>query len=501
MENIKKIIEKLNLKEDEYELYGNYKAKLNIKKRNKQGKLILITSTNPTPYGEGKTTLNIGLTDALNNLGYSAISTLREPSLGPVFGRKGGACGGGLAKVEPEMDINLHFNGDFHAITSANNLICAIIDNHIYQGNELKIDKIVFNRCIDMNDRALRSIKLNDREEHFVITPASEIMAILCLSKNIEDLKNRISKIIVGYTSDEKEIYVSDLNCTDAVTLLLKDAIKPNLVGTLYGNPCIIHGGPFANIAHGCNSLIATKTALSLSDYVVTEAGFGSDLGALKFFDIKNRIGDFNPICIVINTTIKSLKYNGLDNLEEGLENLKFHIENMKKFNDNIIVSLNKFDDDLSSDIEIIENYVNNLDVKFVVSTMYKDGNLGCSDLAKLVVSMNNNKKYEIYDLTDTLENKINKMCKMYGCNKIIYDDEALIKLNKINKDYPICIAKTPFSITDNKKILGYPKDFTMKVTDIKVFNGAEFIVVYMGDILTMPGLSKNSNYLNMHIN
>ena len=500
MENIKNIINNLNISEDEYELYGNYKAKLNIKAKDKEGKLILITSTNPTPYGEGKTTLNIGLTDALNKLGYKTISTLREPSLGPVFGRKGGACGGGLAKVEPELDINLHFNGDFHAITSANNLICAIIDDHIYQGNSLQIDKVVFNRCIDMNDRELRTIKLNNRIEHFNITPASEIMAILCLSKNLSDLKNRINNIIVGYTNDDKEIYVSDLKCTDAVVLLLKDAIKPNLVGTLYGNPCIIHGGPFANIAHGCNSVIATKTALSLADYVVTEAGFGSDLGALKFFDIKSRIANLNPICVVINTTIKSLKYNGNDNLEEGLENLKFHIENMKKFNDNVIVSLNKFDDDLEDEIKLIERFTNNLNSEFVVSTMYQDGDYGCSSLAKLIINQENNKKYEIYDLNESLENKINKVCNLYGCNNVIYENDVLVKLNKINKNYPICIAKTPFSITDDKNKLGYPKNFSMKVTDIKVFNGAGFIVVYMGNILTMPGLSKNSNYLNMKI-
>lgn len=496
MKKILDIINKLNIKEDEYELYGNYKAKLCVS-NNKEGKLILITSTNPTPYGEGKTTLNIGLTDSLNKLGYKAISTLREPSLGPVFGKKGGATGGGKAKVLPELDINLHFTGDMHAITSANNLLCSIIDNHIYQGNELKIEKVEFNRCIDINDRALRKVKIQNREDKFNITPASEIMAILCLAKNIDDLKNRLSKIIVGYTKDNKRIYVSDLHCEDALTILLKDAIKPNLVQTLYENPCIIHGGPFANIAHGCNSIIATKTALSLSDYVVTEAGFGSDLGAIKFFDIKARLNNLNPICVVINTTIKALKYNG-KSLEEGINNLKYHIENMKKFNDNVIVSLNKFEDDNNSDIEFVKNFTNNLNTKFVISTMYQDGEDGCIELAKNIVNLENNKHYEIYNLEDDLKTKIEKMCKLYNCNDIEY--KCLDKINSIKDNYPICIAKTPMSITDDPKKLGYPTDYTMTVTDVKVLNGAGFIVVYMGNIMTMPGLSKDSNYLKMNI-
>ena len=499
MKKILDIINNLNLNENEYELYGNYKAKLNVDYNKKQGKLILITSTNPTPYGEGKTTLNIGLTDSLNKLGYKTISTLREPSLGPVFGTKGGACGGGLSKIEPEEDINLHFTGDMHAVTSANNLLCAIIDNHIYQGNELGIDKVVFNRCMDINDRELRTINLKNRVDHFDITPASEIMAILCLSENLNDLKKKISKIIVGYTKDGKEIYVEDLKCSDALTILLKDALKPNLVQTLYGNPAIVHGGPFANIAHGCNSIIATKTALSLSDFVVTEAGFGSDLGALKFYDIKSRIGNFNPICVVVNTTIKALKYNGNDNLKEGLSNLKFHIENMQKFNDNVIVSLNKFEEDTNEEINIVKEYTEGLNAKFVISTMYKDGEDGCLDLAKVITNLENTKHYEIYDLKDDLKTKIEKVCKLYNCNNIEY--KCLDKINSINYNYPICIAKTPASITDNSKILGCPKNFTMTVTDVKVFNGAGFIVVYMGNIMTMPGLSKNSNYLKMHIN
>ena len=501
MKKILDIANNLNL--EEIEIYGNYKAKINYNCENKKmnGKLILVTSTNPTPYGEGKTTLSIGLSDSLNKIGKKSIVVLREPSLGPVFGSKGGACGGGLAKVEPELDINLHFNGDFHAITSANNLLCSIIDNHIYEGNNLNIDEVVFNRCIDINDRALRNINLNNRIDHFDITPASEIMAILCLSKNIYDLKEKLGNIIVGYTKEKNEIYAKDLKCVDALTILLKDAIKPNLVGTLYGNPAIIHGGPFANIAHGCNSVIGTKTALKLSDYVITEAGFGSDMGALKFFDIKCRLNNIYPDVVVINTTIKSLKYNGNDNLEKGIENLKFHIENMKKFNDNVIVSLNKFDNDLDSDIEYLKNYVENLNTKFVISTMYKDGEDGCIELANLVLELENNKEYYMYDLNESLKEKIEKVCKHLGCCEIIYEEKALQKINNINKDYPICIAKTPFSITDDKNILGYPKNFKMKVTDIKVLNGAGFIVVYMGNILTMPGLTRDANYLNMHIN
>lgn len=501
---IENIASKLGLSKNDLELYGKDKAKLNYdyeKSNNKEGKLILITSTNPTPYGEGKTTLSIGISDSLNKLGKKSVATLREPSLGPVFGIKGGACGGGLSKIEPELDINLHFTGDFHAITSANNLLCSIIDNHIFHGNELKIDKVVFNRCIDINDRALRTINLNNREEHFNITPASEIMAILCLSKNIDDLKNRINKIIIGYTKDLKEIYVSDLKCADALTILLKDAIKPNLVRSLYNNPVIVHGGPFANIAHGCSSLISTKMALKLSDYVITEAGFGSDMGALKFLDIKSRIGNLNPTAIIINTTIKSLIYNGNNDLNKGISNLEFHINNMKKFNDNVIVSLNKFDTDSPEEIEFIRQFCLNNDTKFFISTMYRDGEDGCLDLANYLLNLENNKKYEIYRLDEPLKNKIESVCKLLGSNEVIYEQKAKEKLNRINYNYPICIAKTPYSITDDKNKLGYPKEFKMTVTDIKVFNGAGFIVIYMGNVLTMPGLSKNSNYLNMNIN
>lgn len=508
LEDIKKIGSKINLNENDLFCYGSYKAKI-LKKytdfQNEDGKLILVTSINPTPYGEGKTTLSIGLNDSLNKLGKKSIVTLREPSLGPVFGTKGGAIGGGKSKIEPEIDINLHFNGDFHAVTSANNLLCAIVDNHIFQGNELEIEKVVFKRCLDINDRALRNISLNNREEEFIITPASEIMAILCLSKDLMDLKKRIGNIIVGYKKEGQEVYAKDLKVEDALTILLKDAINPNLVQTIYNNPAIVHGGPFANIAHGCNSLIATKLSLKLAEYTITEAGFGSDMGALKFFDIKAKDNDINVDAVVINVTIKAIKYNGNGVLEDGLENLNFHIENMKKFNDNIIVALNRFDDDTILEINILQDFCSSKKVDFEICEMYSNGEDGCISLAEKIINLKKNKKtYSIYEDTDDIKTKIEKVCKLYGCTDIIYTDQANKKLELYNSDkyknMKICIAKTPSSITDNSKIIGYPKDFTMTVTDINVYNGAGFIVIYMGNILTMPGLSKDSNYLNMKI-
>lgn len=500
MQNIIDVIKKIDLTENDIDLYGKYKAKINLdyeKINNKEGNLILVTSTSPTPYGEGKTTLTIGLNDSLNKLGMKSVGILREPSLGPVFGSKGGATGGGKAIVEPAMDINLHFNGDFHAIESANNLLCAIIDNHIYQGNDLEIDEVVFNRCIDINDRELRNIKLNNRTESFNITPASEIMAILCLSKNIEDLKLRLDKIVVGYTKEKKEIYAKDLKCTNALVELLKEAMQPNIVQSIYGNPVIIHGGPFANIAHGCNSIIATKLGLKLANYVITEAGFGSDMGAIKFFDIKCRDNNIYPKVVVINTTIQSLKYNG-DNLETGIDNLKYHILNMKKFCSNIIVSLNKFESDSEDEIEYVKNYSNNLNVEFVVSEMYSKGDIGCIDLANKIISMNDNTiTNRIYDVEEHLLDKINKLTKYFNCNELIYNDEIKEKINYYDKyKLPICIAKTQYSITDNPKLLGNPINNKMTITDIKVSNGAGFIVIYMGNILTLPGLGKKSNYL-----
>ena len=503
MMNILDIAKKLNI-ENNIEPYGRYKAKiLDYKSKPKKGKLILVTSINPTPQGEGKTTLSIGLNDSLNKIGENSIVVLREPSLGPVFGTKGGAIGGGKAVVRPENDIDLHFNGDFHAITSANNLLSAVIDNHIYQGNELKIKTVIFKRCLDVNDRALRSIQLNDRKETFVITTASEIMAIVCLAKDIHDLKEKLDNIIIGYNDKDEPVFAKELKCTDAMTILLKDAIKPNLVQTGYNNPAIIHGGPFANIAHGCNSIIATNYALGISDYIITEAGFGSDMGALKFLDIKCRLNNIYPDAIVINATIKALKYNGNGNLEDGIYNLGFHINLMKNFNSNIIVSLNKFTDDVKEEIEQVRKYVEEFNVDFVISSMYQDGEDGCIELANKITKLKENKKkFEIYSLEDDIYEKINKFCKLYGAKTVIYTEEAKQKINKIkNTKYeklPICIAKTPASITDKKEILGWPKEFEMTVTDIQLQNGAGFIVIYMGDIMTMPGLGKNSKYLTM---
>ena len=497
MKNINEVASKLNLSDDNLFMYGKYMAKINYdyENNNKDGKLILVTSTNPTPYGEGKTTTSIGLNDSLNKLGFKSVACLREPSLGPVFGRKGGAVGGGKSVVLPSEDINLHFTGDMHAITSANNLLCAIIDNHIYQGNSLNIDKVVIKRCLDINDRSLR--------DNFVITPASEIMAILCLSKNIDDLKKRVGNMIIGYTPLDKEIYVKDLNAQDAITILLKDAIKPNLVQSLYENPIIIHGGPFANIAHGCSSLIATKTALKLSDYVVTEAGFGSDLGAIKFFDIKCKNNDIYPDVVVLNTTIKALKYNGNYDLKEGISNLEYHINNMKKYTDNLIISLNKFDTDTNEEIEFIKEYCKNRNVEFSVNTSYIDGEDGSLDLANKIIGMNDNtKRYTMYDKEDSLKEKIEKvLINELGASVINYSNEAKEKINKLNDSkLDICISKTPMSITDNPKILGYPKDYEVTISDINIYNGAGFITILLGNVLTMPGLAKDSNYLNMKI-
>ena len=496
---ITEILKKLNI--DDYELYGKDIAKVNVDYTNKKrGKLILVTSTNPTPYGEGKTTTSIGLCDSLNKLGVNAMCSLREPSMGPVFGRKGGAIGGGKAKIIPENKINMNFTGDFHAITYANNLISAVIDNHIYQGNELGIDNITFNRCLDVNDRSLRRITINGKETGFIITPASEIMSIVGLSENISDLRSNLGNILVGYTKDNKEIYVKDLKVVDALLYILEDAFKPNLVKTLYDNPVLVHTGPFANISYGCSSIRSIKMALSLSDYTVTEAGFGSDTGGIKFFDLLGRKGNLYPDIVVINTTIRALKYNGNDSLDKGISNLEYHIKNMSKFTDNIIVSLNKFDDDLEEDINFLKEYLDKLNIKLCLSTMYLDGEDGCLSLANEIINMKcNDKKYEIYNIDDTLEEKINKIKDMFYAKEIIYSDEIKEKIKLIDKlcpSMPICVCKTPMSITDNEKVLGFPKDFTMRITDVKVYNGAGYVVLYMGNVLTMPGLAKESNYL-----
>lgn len=517
--NIKEIAKTLNIKEENLELYGNYKAKLDINYSNPKGKLILVTSINPTPYGEGKTTISIGINDAMRSLNYNSIAVLREPSLGPVFGVKGGATGGGLSQISPSIDINLHFTGDFHAVTSANNLLCAMIDNHIYQGNKLNINPttISFNRCIDMNDRALRNIKLDNRDEKFNITAASEIMAILCLTTSLEDLKNRLGNILIGYTYDEKVVFARELNCIDAMTILLKDAIKPNLVQSLENNPVIVHGGPFANIAHGCNSVLATKLGLQICDYVVTEAGFGADLGAEKFFDIKCRNG-LKPDCVVINFTIKALKHNGgckkeeilnenIEYIKKGINNLKTHIENVKKYTDSIIVCLNKFDSDTENEINYIRNYVDNLNIKFAISSSYLEGSKGSIDLAKKIIDICNkeNSFNFLYDLDESIYSKITKICKeIYRANNVIFTDNSKKEIDSINKlgfnKYPICIAKTQYSLSNNPKLLDVTNPYTIEVDRIKVNSGAKFIVVYLGNITTMPGLSKEPNAINMYI-
>ena len=525
MLNINEITNKLGISEEYLESYGKYKAKINLdinKELNKKnGKLILVTSINPTPFGEGKTTVSIGINDALRKIGKNSLVVLREPSLGPVFGIKGGATGGGYSQVVPMEDINLHFTGDIHAIELANNLLCAIIDNHIFQGNSLGIQKIVFNRCVDLNDRALRNITINSnykRNEKFNITVASEMMAILCMATDIDDLKTRIGNILIGYTKDNKMIFARDLNCVGAISLLLKDAIKPNLVQTLENNPAIIHGGPFANIAHGCNSVIATKLGLKLADYVVTEAGFGADLGAEKFLDIKCGTTGLKPNCIVINATIRSLKYNGgvdknsinienLDALKLGIVNLERHIENMSKYTRNIVVCLNRFAYDTESEIEYVKEYVRNMGYSIEVCNSFKEGSNGAIELANKIIETceKENDFKRLYDYSDSIINKINKVCReIYRASNVIINNEIkekirIIEGNNLDK-LPICIAKTQYSFSDDPKKLGAPNNFDMTVTDIKLSSGAGFIVVLMGNIMTMPGLGKNSAYLNMDI-
>ena len=503
-------------------LYGDDKAKIKFNEINgmENGKLILVTSINPTPYGEGKTTVSIGLNDGLNKIGKRSIAVLREPSLGPVFGVKGGATGGGYSQVMPISDINLHFTGDMHAITSANDLISAAIDNHIYYGNSLDIDvnNICFRRCLDVNDRALRSVNLNNRVEHFNITAASEVMSVLCLSNDLMDLKKKLSNILIAYNSKGNPIYVKDLKLEGALTVLLKDAIMPNLVQSLENNPVIIHGGPFANIAHGCNSIIATKLGLSISDYVVTEAGFGSDLGASKFFDIKCRSAKLKPNCVVIVATTKALKYNAgvlkddilkpnVKAIEKGISNLDAHIDNMLNYTKNIVVTLNKYDTDTDEEINYIKDYVINRGIDFSINDSYLLGGEGSVDLASKVVDIcNKDIDFKLlYDEKLCIKDKIDIICKkVFHAGCINYSEEACKKIRmieNINKDkLPICVAKTQYSISDDPKKLGYPKDYEITVKDVNVYTGAGFIVVYLGDIMTMPGLSRNSNYINIDI-
>ena len=528
MLEINMVANKLNIDNKYIENYGKYKAKISLDimnelKDKKDGKLILVTSTNPTPYGEGKTTTSIGINDALNKIGKRSLVVLREPSLGPVFGIKGGATGGGHSQVIPMEDINLHFTGDIHAIGACNNLLCAIIDNHLFQGNQLNIDPqtININRCLDINDRSLRNclISVNnkdgiERKEKFNITVASEIMAILCLATDIEDLKFKLGNIFVAYNTDGKPIYAKDLKCEGALAILLKDAIKPNLVQTLENNPAIIHGGPFANIAHGCNSLIATKLGLKLSDYVVTEAGFGADLGAEKFLDIKCRIGNLKPDLIVINTTIRSLKYNGnqqLDNqidiLKSGIINLDAHVKNMKKYLDNVLVCLNKFTDDTEEEINYIKEYCNSNNIEFTISNTWSLGSNGGIEVANKIVELVNNKKEFnlLYRDNDSILEKIKTICtKIYGADDIEVDHNVIDEISKLESmgygKLPICIAKTQYSLSDNPKLLGRPTNFNVHIKEIKLCSGAGFIVVIAGNIMTMPGLSKMPAYLNMDI-
>ena len=524
---INKVAKKLDIPSRFLETYGSYKAKLSLNllnKTNPDGKLILVTSTNPTPYGEGKTTMSIGLHDAMSLLGKKSLVVLREPSLGPVFGIKGGATGGGYSQVVPMEDINLHFTGDLHAIETCNNLLCAIIDNHIYQGNKLNLDlnRIEFKRCVDLNDRSLRNVTIKydnkdlERNDNYNITVASEIMAILCLATDIKDLKRRLGNILIGYNKKGKMIFAKDLKCVDALALLLKDAIKPNLVQTLENNPALIHGGPFANIAHGCNSIIATKMGLKLADYVVTEAGFGADLGAEKFLDIKCQIANLKPNVIVINSTIRSMKYNGgvskeeinqenLEALKVGINNLKTHILNMQKYTKNIVVCLNKFNNDTDKEINYVKNFCKDLGCRFAISTSYVEGGKGSINLANEVIDLCNKEvDYKpLYDFSEPIITKIEKVCQeIYHAKEVTISAKALEKINLLNKNnfanLPICIAKTQYSLTDNPKILGNPKDFTMTVTDIRLSAGAGFIVVLMGSIMTMPGLPKESAYLKM---
>ena len=501
----------LDLKEDNLEKYGKYKAKINfldVNKKSDNCKLVLITSINPTPSGEGKTTISVGLCDALNKLGKKCVATLREPSLGPVFGRKGGACGGGYSQVVPMDEINLHFTGDMHAITTCNNLLASIIDNHIFQGNELGIDpsRIVFRRCLDLNDRFLRDVDLacGDIKIHdkFDITAASEIMAIFCLASDYSDLRNRLNKIIVAYNMSGDPVYVSDLSCVGSLMVVLKDAFKPNLVQTLEHNPSFVHGGPFANIAHGCCSLVSTKLALSLSDYVVTEAGFGADLGAEKFFDIKCRYGILKPSVVVVNVTIKSLLYNGNGDLARGVEFLKVHIENVCKFIDNVIVVLNKFSNDSEADIKYLSDNISN----FVMCDSYAQGSVGALELAKKVIELaNRDVKFSyLYDLADDVFSKIEKVSReIYRADFVEYADSAKEKIENLSDEFsrlPICIAKTPYSLSGDSKLIGNVGGYSIKVSDIKVNNGAGFIVVYLSSILTMPGLSKTPSLFNMDL-
>ena len=534
IKKIKEIAKKVNLTEDDLELYGNYKAKINIDnidKNRKDGKLILVTAINPTPAGEGKSTTTIGLADALNKLNKNTIVALREPSFGPVMGVKGGAAGGGYAQVIPMEDINLHFTGDLHAITTANNAIASMIDNHIHQGNALGINptRIIWHRCLDMNDRALRNVVVGlggavngtPREDHFDITVASEVMAVLCLATSMEDFKKRIGRMVVAYTYDKKPVTVDDLHATGAVALIMKDALKPNLVQTLEHTPALIHGGPFANIAHGCNSVIATKTALKMADYVITEAGFGADLGAEKFLDIKCRMADLHPSAVVIVATIRALKMHGgvakkdlnTENVEallSGIKNLEKHIENIKKYNLPYVVAINRFHSDTEKEIETLANWSKENNHPVALSEVFAKGGEGGIELAQKLleeIELHDGKDTfkPIYDETKSIEEKIGTICKeIYGADGVEFTTTAKNQIKTLNENgwdkLPICMAKTQYSLSDNPLLLGRPSNFTVTIRELKPSIGAGFIVALSGDIMTMPGLPKVPAANNMDV-
>lgn len=523
--HIKEVAEKLGINEDELEFYGKYKAKISDElwesvKDREDGKLVLVTAINPTPAGEGKTTTSIGLGEAMALLGKKAVLALREPSLGPCFGIKGGAAGGGYAQVVPMEDLNLHFTGDFHAITSANNLLAALLDNHIQQGNQLGIDprQVVWKRCMDMNDRALRNIVIGlgskmdgmVREDHFIITVASEIMAVLCLADNMEDLKRRLGRIIVAYSFDGTPITADDLHATGSMAALLKDAIKPNLIQTLEHNPAIVHGGPFANIAHGCNSVRATKTALKLGDIAITEAGFGADLGAEKFFDIKCRKAGLKPDAVVLVATIRALKYNGgvpkadlakedLESLKKGIVNLEKHIENLQKFGVPVVVTLNSFVTDTKEEIAFVENFCKERNCEFALSEVWEKGGEGGIGLAKKVLDTLDHKEAHfkpLYEDEISLMDKIKTIAtEIYGADDVTYSKAALKELKHIEEmgmgNFPVCMAKTQYSLSDDASKLGRPTGFTVNVREVYVSAGAGFVVAITGSIMTMPGLPK----------
>ena len=533
LEKITEIAKKINISEEDLELYGNYKAKISTKvneklKGKKDGKLILVTAINPTPLGEGKTTISIGLADGLSQIGKNAILTLREPSLGPVFGIKGGATGGGHSQIAPMEDINLHFTGDIHAITSANNLLSALIDNHIFFGNELKIKKVIWKRCLDLNDRQLRKIECGlsgeknivPREDGFNITVASEIMAILCLATDINDLKRRLGNIVIGYNEENEPVTARDLKADGSLTVLLKDALKPNLVQTLEHTPAIVHGGPFANIAHGCNSIIATKLGMKLADYTITEAGFGADLGAEKFINIKCRTAQIKPDAVVCIATMKALKYHGgvskeeikqenIEALEKGTKNLFKHIENLKnKFGLNVIVAINKYVDDSEKEIEFLRNKLEENNVEMSLVESWEHGGKGAIDLAEKVVNLceKETKLNYTYDLSNSIEEKIEKISEeIYGAEGIEISSEALEKIKFIKDNgydkMPICIAKTQYSFSDDSKNLECSEPFKIHVQDVILNAGAEFIVIITGKIFTMPGLPKVPAAENIDIN